>query len=124
MINDSVAKQKFETLRLVGQGTKKQQAFANAFAKIQKDLVKDESKVTVRIEPIEVNLVSAVKESYKEKFLFFFFPRTRVNYSVTLDVKVKITDIDINSLNFVSQQLPSPDKINIPHFGIFAKEEK
>lgn len=121
---NSITEEKIQTLRLVGTGKNKQQAFASAFSQIQKDLVKDESKVKVRIEPVEVSLVSALQESYTEKFLFFFFPRKRVNYSVTIDVKVKVTDIDISALDFEAKTLPSPDKINLPHFGKFAKEEK
>ena len=62
-----------------GKGDSKQHAFASALGEIQKKMMQ-ESEVILRIEPVEVEVVKAVQQSYKERFLFFFFPRIRTHY--------------------------------------------
>lgn len=85
-----------------GEAEKKQHAFANALGKIQSAILKEQEQVFLRIEPVSVEVLSAIEHSYTEKFLFFFLPRTRTNYQVELKVAVKITYLDLEAIPFTA----------------------
>ncbi|MDT2597922.1 DUF4312 family protein [Enterococcus dongliensis] len=99
-----------------GKGDSKQHAFASALGEIQKKMMQ-ESEVILRIEPVEVEVVKAVQQSYKERFLFFFFPRIRTHYYVELKVTVNVTTIELNEVTFTQETTSDPDGIKIPVFS-------
>ena len=83
-----------------GKGETKQQAFAAALNQIQPTLLKNNTKVLLRIEPLDVNVLQAEEKVKREKFLFFFLARDRRQYSVKLEVTVSLTHIDVEQVDF------------------------
>ncbi|MGX7126769.1 DUF4312 family protein [Enterococcus viikkiensis] len=96
-----------------GQGDTKQHAFASALGQIQKKIMQ-ESEVILRIEPIDVDIVKAAQKNYTERFFFFFFPRKRTSYQVTLEVLVNVTTLLVEDVVFTQEQTADPDSIHIP----------
>lgn len=96
-----------------GKGDSKQHAFASALEQIQKKMMQ-ESEVILRIEPVNVNVVKAVQETYKERFLFFFFPREKTTYHVVLEVQVKMTTLKVDEVAFKQERTDDPEGIHIP----------
>ena len=96
-----------------GDGDSKQHAFASALGQIQKRMMQ-ESEVILRIEPIEVEVIKAIEKTYKERFLFFFFPRKRTSYHVELEVTVSITTLQVSEVEFTKEMTDDPDGIQIP----------
>ncbi|KRO17997.1 DUF4312 family protein [Lacticaseibacillus saniviri] len=99
------------TVRVQGQGDTKQQAFAAALADIQKQLVGNESQTMLQIVPITVTPIQLDESMYKERFLFFFFPRVRTIYHVILEVTVQINSIALETLAFNVHKQTSPDEL-------------
>lgn len=89
-----------DTIRIEGKGASKELAMANAFNKIQKDVMQKYGKIMLRIEPLDVCVITADAITYTEKFLFFFFPRKRTNYAITLDVTIEMSYIDQEEIAF------------------------
>ena len=96
-----------------GEGDSKQYAFASALGQIQKKMMQ-ESEVILRIEPIEVEVIKAIEKTYKERFLFFFFPRKRTSYHVELEVTVSVTTLQVSEVEFTKEMTDDPDGIQIP----------
>ena len=96
-----------------GEGDSKQHAFARALGQIQKRMMQ-ESEVILRIEPIEVEVIKAIEKTYKERFLFFFFPRKRTSYHVELEVTVSVTTLQVSEVEFTKEMTDDPDGIQIP----------
>lgn len=96
-----------------GEGDSKQHAFASALGQIQKRMMQ-ESEVILRIEPIEVEVIKAIEKTYKERFLFFFFPRKRTSYHVELEVTVSVTTLQVSEVEFTKEMIDDPDGIQIP----------
>lgn len=96
-----------------GKGDSKQHAFASALGEIQKKMMQ-ESEVILRIEPLEVEVVKAIEKTYKERFLFFFFPRIRTSYHVELAVTVSVTTLKVDEVTFTQEMTGDPDGIKIP----------
>ena len=96
-----------------GEGDSKQHAFASALGQIQKRMMQ-ESEVILRIEPIEVEVIKAIEKTYKERFLFFFFPRKRTSYHVELEVTVSVTTLQVSEVEFTKEMTEDPDGIQIP----------
>ena len=96
-----------------GEGDSKQHAFASALGQIQKKMMQ-ESEVILRIEPIEVEVIKAIEKTYKERFLFFFFPRKRTSYHVVLEVTVSVTTLRVGEVEFTKEMTDDPDGIQIP----------
>ncbi|WP_119325453.1 DUF4312 family protein [Companilactobacillus musae] len=113
-----------KTVRVSGDGETRQRAFASALNNIRNEVIKDESQVTLQIIPKEVRVLYAERVSYQEKFLFFFFKRTRVNYKLTLDVDVELNAVKLSDINFIDNEIPSPDHINIPDFTKLLRGDK
>ncbi len=88
------------TVRVTGKGDTKQKAFAQALSQIQKQVVENVDAVTLQITPRQVTPVSLQSETYRERFLLFFFPRTRTTYHATIDVLVTINAIDLTQVPF------------------------
>lgn len=83
-----------------GVGNTKDQAFGNALGQIQKTLMKSNDEMMIRIEPLDVEVIEAVEETYTERFLIFFFPRKRSKFKVVLNVTVEMVVLEINKVPF------------------------
>ncbi|WP_323878180.1 DUF4312 family protein [Aeromonas hydrophila] len=94
-------KEDFTTQVMVsGKGSTRQQAFAAALSQVQPTLLKDNPRVMLRIEPLEVQVLKAEESVRVEKFLFFFLPRQRREYLVQLAITVKVTSLDAEQVAF------------------------
>lgn len=90
-------------VRVTGQGDSKQRAFAIALNQVQKQVFKNTNNVMLRIEPLDISVVSAIEKITTERFLFIFLPRKKTFYDITLDVSVNVTFIDLNDIKFISK---------------------
>lgn len=97
-------KQSTRTVVVFGKGNSKNDAFADALMGIRKAVIGNSGEVLLRIEPEEVRLVSAKQYVTKEAFLFFFLKRERVQFSVELEVVVKVLAIETQAVVFETQQ--------------------
>lgn len=94
-------KEDFTTQIIVnGKGATRQQAFAAALSQVQHTLLKDNPRVMLRIEPVEVQVLKAEESVWVEKFLFFFLPRQRREFRVQLEITVKVTSLDADKVTF------------------------
>ena len=94
-------KENFTTQVIVnGKGTTRQQAFAAALSQVQHCLLKDNPRVMLRIEPVEVQVLKAEESVRVEKFLFFFLPRQRREFRVQLEITVKVCRLDVDKVDF------------------------
>lgn len=98
---------------VTGKGDSKQHAFASALNEIQKQLMQ-QTEVLLRVEPLEVEVLKAVEQTYTEHFLFFFFPRKKISYQVELAVTVAITQLNLATLPFTKLQTEDPEGIRLP----------
>lgn len=90
-------------VRVTGQGDSKQRAFAIALNQVQKQAFKNSNNIMLRIEPLDITVVSAIEKITTERFLFIFLPRKKTFYDITLDVSVNVTFIDLNDIKFISK---------------------
>ena len=94
-------KEDFTTQVMVnGKGATRQQAFAAALGQVQSSLLKDNPRVMLRIEPLEVRVLKAEESVRVEKFLFFFLPRQRREFRVQLEIRVKVSSLDVDKVYF------------------------
>ncbi|CAI1593002.1 Uncharacterised protein [Serratia quinivorans] len=91
------------SVKVEGKGDSKAKAFASALANVQGAVLKSTSNILLRIEPQDVSVLKAEEKITKEKFLFFFLPRERKNYSVTLEITVNVTIINTEKVVFVTK---------------------
>ncbi|MDW5500316.1 DUF4312 family protein [Pseudomonas lundensis] len=91
------------SVKVEGKGDSKAKAFASALANVQGSILKSTSNILLRIEPQDVSVLKAEEKITKEKFLFFFLPRERKNYSVTLEITVNVTIINTEKVVFVAK---------------------
>ncbi|WP_114192536.1 DUF4312 family protein [Edaphovirga cremea] len=97
-------KQQYTTaVQVNGKGDTKAKAFAAALSQVQHSILKSTDNILLRIEPQDVNILKAHEKITREKFLFFFFPRERKTYSVTLEISVNVTVINTESVVFITQ---------------------
>ena len=90
-------------VRVTGQGDSKQRALAIALNQVQKQMLKNTNNVMLRIEPLDVSVVSATEKITTERFLFIFLPRKKTFYDITLDISVNVTFLDLNDIKFISK---------------------
>ena len=69
---------------------------------MQGAVLKSTNNILLRIEPQDVSVVKA-EEITKEKFLFFFLPRERKSYAVSLEITVNVTIINTEKVVFVTK---------------------
>ncbi|MEQ5126280.1 DUF4312 family protein [Providencia alcalifaciens] len=91
------------TVRVTGQGDTKQKAIADALNSIQKTVLKNSTDIILRIEPKDVEVVSAHSHSRTEKFIFLFLPRKREHFRVVLNVSLDVTLLSVNEIPFTEQ---------------------
>ncbi|OCG19505.1 cytoplasmic protein [Gilliamella sp. Fer1-1] len=96
-------KQEQILVRVKGHGDSKQRTFSNALSQVQKEVLKNTNNILLRIEPIDIQVVSAIEKIVMERFLFIFLPRKKTFYEITLDVSVNVTFIDLNDIEFTSK---------------------
>ena len=87
-------------VRVAGKGETKNGALSAALSQVQPAVMKSTGNVLLRIEPMQVDVVSAQEMRTVEKFLFFFLPREKKIYSVELDITVSIIMIDPEKIPF------------------------
>ncbi|OCG11675.1 cytoplasmic protein [Gilliamella sp. App6-5] len=90
-------------VRVRGHGDVKQQAFAIALSQVQKEVFKNTNNIMLRIEPIDIQVVSAIEKTIIERFLFVFLPRKKTLYEITLDVSVNVTFVDLSDIKFLTE---------------------
>lgn len=103
-----------QTVNVSGTGENKAAAFSDALNHVQKEILKQSSDIILRIEPNDVTIISAEERTYTERFLFFFLPRKRKTYHVKLSVHVAVMKIDLQAVEFTSNETQAPDTINVP----------
>ncbi|WP_058912581.1 DUF4312 family protein [Entomohabitans teleogrylli] len=91
------------TVTVSGKGSSKAQAFADALNHVQGAVMKSQPHILLRIEPQDIRVIQAQYKSRKEAFLFFFLRRERHTFSVTLEVTVNVTAINLDKVDFVAQ---------------------
>uniref|UniRef100_UPI00403F22AE DUF4312 family protein n=1 Tax=Candidatus Enterococcus willemsii TaxID=1857215 RepID=UPI00403F22AE len=101
---------------VTGEGNSEVAAFSSALGRVQSQMLKESSDVTLRIQPKAVTVLSATKKSYTERFLFFFLPREKVTYSVKLQIEVELLSIDMKMIDF-KEQGEQARNFNIPFFS-------
>ncbi|WP_127959833.1 DUF4312 family protein [Serratia microhaemolytica] len=94
-------KQHYTTsVKVEGKGDSKAKAFAVALAGVQGAVLKSTNNILLRIEPQDVRVLKAEEKTIKERFLFFFLPRERKSYSVSLEITVNVTIINTEKVVF------------------------
>ncbi|KRK64499.1 hypothetical protein FC72_GL000382 [Companilactobacillus tucceti DSM 20183] len=109
-------------LTVSGNGKGKKEAMADALSKISKSISQD-MDLTIQITPVSVEVVEARVNEYIEHFLFFFLPRKREMYQVTLRVKTEIKYLDLKEIEFIKNQVADPNGIQLPRFFSRQREE-
>ncbi|PLR75963.1 hypothetical protein CVD25_19330 [Bacillus canaveralius] len=89
-----------QKVRVQGTGKTKEHAVNFALGQIQKKVLDEHKVMMIRIEPLGIEVVKAIEQSYIERFMLFFFPRKRQTYKVVLDVTVQCTLLNINDIEF------------------------
>ncbi|PZL74811.1 hypothetical protein CI088_06775 [Enterococcus plantarum] len=110
---EQVTIKKRQVIQVEGTGKEKNLAFANALNQIHNRVLKEREDVIVRIEPLDIQIITAEQETYTERFFFFFFPRARADYRVMLDVEVEITLIEMDTITFVEKKVADPNGLPI-----------
>lgn len=87
-------------ITLLGTGKTKEQAFSDAMLNIQKEVNKKVEGVIIRIEPLKVEILEGICETYTEKFFFFFLKRDVSNFKVKIEVDVRVFIVEINKFEF------------------------
>ncbi|MEU6840461.1 DUF4312 family protein [Streptomyces sp. NPDC046716] len=97
-------KQSRHTLRLSGSGPTREKAFATAIGQVQSEVAKRTDGVNFRVEPLELDVVSAVEHRWTERFLGLLFPRTRQRFEITLRVEVQVASLDLDAVDFTVRE--------------------
>ena len=103
-----------QAVQVSGRGENKAAAFASALNSVSKKIVKESDDVLVRIEPMDITVLSAIEKEYTERFLFFLFPRKRHAYEVQLNVEVAIRLVDLAEVPFSREESSDPNGVTIP----------
>lgn len=93
---------------VTGSGRSKQDSIADALSKVSK-IDNNSDKLAIQMQPININVISAEQQTYKEHFLYFFLPRDRTTYNVKLDVEVEVKYMDLKKINFSEEAISDPN---------------
>jgi len=93
------------TLTLTGTSETKEGAFNKIFGQIKTSIASHIPELVVRIEPQEVEIISAKETRYTEKFLGFLFPRERTTYEITAQISVRLGVIEVSKISFQQEEL-------------------
>ncbi|MFD1418716.1 DUF4312 family protein [Companilactobacillus keshanensis] len=109
-------------LVVAGNGGSKKEAVADALAKVSKTISQD-IDLTIQITPVSVEIKEAKVNEYIEHFLFFFLPRKREMYQVSLRVTTEIKYLDLNEIKFIENQVTDPNGLQLPRFWSRQRED-
>lgn len=102
-------KEQETTLTLSGSAETKEEAFNRIFSQIKMELSKRIPGLLIRIEPMDIEIVSAIETVYTERLFGLFFPRKRTRYQIKADVTVRIRIIDLADVSFErDEEKPTP----------------
>lgn len=101
-----IMNKKTQYIQIKGEGPDKVAAISTALNNIQKQVLKESSDVTLRIEPKEVTVLSAEEIQFTERFMFFFFKRVCNKYRVLLEVKIELLEIQTDKISFTVIEEP------------------
>lgn len=90
-------------LEIKGKGDTKEKAFNDVFSQIKPYIAKKFTEaIVVKIEPVEIEVVSACEKVYTERFLWLFFPRKRTWYDITVSVTVQLKLVELCAVSFTT----------------------
>ena len=112
----SVTVKSKQSIIVSGTGESKTSAFSDALSHVQKEILKQSTDVILRIEPNDITVLSAKEQTYVERFMFLFLPRKYKKYAVKLQVYLEIIKIDLQAVEFINDEIQSPNKIKLPFF--------
>ncbi len=110
----NTTEKKLQKIIVSGKGETKAAAFSDGLSQVQKKVLKETSDVILRIEPKSVAVLAAEEQRYTERFLFFFFPRERVDYEVKLEIEVELLMINMGDIPFKQVNQAAPDAVSVP----------
>ncbi|ROQ60239.1 uncharacterized protein (TIGR03578 family) [Streptomyces sp. 840.1] len=93
-----------QTLRLTGTGPTKERAFGAVMRQVQSAAAGKDGGVTFRVEPLALEVLSAEEHHRTERFLGVLFPRKRVHYEISMNVRVRITSLDLDAVDFAVRE--------------------
>ncbi|WP_232697286.1 DUF4312 family protein [Brevibacillus daliensis] len=100
-----------QTMTLTGVGETKEAAFNQVFSQIKNKVSRESNDIIFRIEPVDIEVLSASVLTYKERFLGIFFPRTRTRYTVKARVSVRLCAVELSKIDFKEEQRSTADKM-------------
>ncbi|MFJ8749629.1 DUF4312 family protein [Streptomyces sp. NPDC102441] len=92
------------TLRLTGAGPTKERAFGAAMRQVQSAATGKGDGVAFRVEPVALEVLSAAEHRRTERFLGVLFARRRVHFEITVRVRVRVTSLDLDSVDFAVRE--------------------
>lgn len=101
------------TVTVSGSGESAEAATAAALAQISKQ-VGQPDELVFQITPQSITVTKAEKQVYTERFLWFFLPRERTNYQMTLAVDVAVKLLNLQAIPFHEQRVQAPDNMPLP----------
>ncbi len=92
------------TLRLTGTGPTKERAFGTAMRQVQSAATGEADGIAFRVEPLSLDVLSAVEHRRTERFLGILFARKRVHFEITVRVRVRVTSLDLDGVDFAVRE--------------------
>jgi uncharacterized protein (TIGR03578 family) len=99
-MDNSMYKKIVRKVRIEGKGQSKEHTIANALGKIQKTVNAEYSGMIIRIEPINIEIIEALEETYTERFLLFLLPRKRSEFKLVMDIEVDMFLLETDNIDF------------------------
>ncbi|NRF95851.1 DUF4312 family protein [Paenibacillus frigoriresistens] len=98
---------------VTGSAETKAGAFQRALSQMKTTISKQIPDILLQIEPQDVEVISATESKYTERFLGFFFPRTRIRYDIKVKISVKLRLVQLSAVTFEQQeeQLPPLQRV-------------
>lgn len=96
--------EKEQVLTLTGRGDSKQKAFQQIFAQVKMAVAKNNPDILLRIEPMDVEVVTAKSVRYTDRFFGLFLPREKVRYELTVKVKVNVRTVCLAEIEFTEEE--------------------
>lgn len=88
------------TLTVTGKGESERVAFQHILNEMKRQVTGNDADMMLQIEPRNMEVLSAVKTMYTEKFLGIFFPRTRVCYEIKASITVMLRYMDLSKIEY------------------------
>lgn len=108
-------------LTVSGSGRNKKEATADALSKVSKHISQN-LDLTIQITPVKIDVKEARVDEYIEHFLFFFLPRKREMYRVSLRVTTEVKYLDLKKIEFTRNQIADPNGFQLPRLWSRQKE--